>query len=404
MNKNKLYTFLILALLFLSFNSQSSRAADKVTLYFFWSNNCSHCKDEMVFLKSIQEKYERVEIKEFEVTSNRENAKLFQEVCQLLGNPSGRVPYLVVGDQPVIGYINDETTGIVIEGLVTYALEYQCVDAVGFLTDPQPTSTDEPCPTPFNNSNSQVTTINIPFIGELDLKNLSLPALTVILGFLDGFNPCAMWALLFLISLLLNIKDSLRRWVLGMAFIVTSAIVYFLFMTAWLQLFIFFGLVTWIRITIGLAALGIAVYNLRDYWVNRSAVCKVGDINRKQKIFGRLREIAENRTFATALVGIIALAFAVNLIELICSAGLPAIYTNILSFTEMSTWKYYFYLLIYVFFFMLDDLAVFTVAMATMKAVGLESKYARYSRLVGGILILIIGLLLLLKPEVLMFG
>lgn len=358
----------------------------------------------MVFLKSIQEKYERVEIKEFEVTSNRENAKLFQEVCQLLGNPSGRVPYLVVGDQPVIGYINDETTGIVIEGLVTYALEYQCVDAVGFLTDPQPTSTDEPCPTPFNNSNSQVTTINIPFIGELDLKNLSLPALTVILGFLDGFNPCAMWALLFLISLLLNIKDSLRRWVLGMAFIVTSAIVYFLFMTAWLQLFIFFGLVTWIRITIGLAALGIAVYNLRDYWVNRSAVCKVGDINRKQKIFGRLREIAENRTFATALVGIIALAFAVNLIELICSAGLPAIYTNILSFTEMSTWKYYFYLLIYVFFFMLDDLAVFTVAMATMKAVGLESKYARYSRLVGGILILIIGLLLLLKPEVLMFG
>jgi hypothetical protein len=53
---------------------------------------------------------------------------------------------------------------------------------------------------------------------------------------------------------------------------------------------------------------------------------------------------------------------------------------------------------------MLDDLLVFFIAMRTLKMTGIESKYARYSRLIGGTLMLLIGLLLLFKPELLMFG
>ena len=105
-----------------------------------------------------------------------------------------------------------------------------------------------------------------------------------------------------------------------------------------------------------------------------------------------------------ALVGIVVLAFAVNLVELICSAGLPAVYTQVLFLSNLARWQYYFYILFYIFIFMLDDLLIFFIAMTTLRLTGLTTKYSRWSHLIGGILMLIIGLLLIFKPEWLMFG
>ena len=166
----------------------------------------------------------------------------------------------------------------------------------------------------------------------------------------------------------------------------------------------FLGFIIWIRILIGLFALGAGGYYLRDYWINKTAACKVTGDDRKQKVFEKLREITQKPQFFLALGGIILLAIAVNMIELICSAGLPAIYTQILSLSNLPRWQYYLYLVFYILIFMLDDLIVFFTAMITLKATGIQTKYSRYSHLIGGILMLIIGLLLLLKPEWLMFG
>jgi hypothetical protein len=164
------------------------------------------------------------------------------------------------------------------------------------------------------------------------------------------------------------------------------------------------GFVFWIRIIIGLVAIGVGIYNLRDYQKNKDGTCKVTDDEKRRKTLDKLKGITHERKFILALGGIILLAFAVNLIELVCSAGLPAIFTQILSISNLSPGQHYSYILIYIFFFMIDDLIVFTIAMITLHAVGIESKYARLSRLIGGILMLIIGALLLFKPEILMFG
>ena len=102
--------------------------------------------------------------------------------------------------------------------------------------------------------------------------------------------------------------------------------------------------------------------------------------------------------------GIIVLAFAVNLVELICSAGLPAVYTQVLALNEMAGWQYYLYISIYIFFFMLDDLLIFFIAMITLEMTGITTKYAKASRLVGGLIMLAIGLMLIFKPGWLMFG
>jgi len=348
-------------------------AAEPVFLQFFWASGCPHCAKEEVFLDTLKDKYPQLEISNYEISHDQTNAFLLQTIGKKLSADVSGVPFTVIGNQYVSGFESNETTGKTIEAMILSAT-------------PPP------------------ATVSVPIFGRLNPAKLSLPVLTFIIALLDGFNPCAMWVLLFLISLLLGLKDRKRMWLLGTSFIFASAFVYFLFLTAWLNLFLFLGFIPLIRLIIGLLALGAAGYYLRDYWVNRSGGCQVMADSKRQQIFVRLQAITQKKQLALALLGIVLLAFAVNLVELICSAGLPAIFTQVLSMSKLSPWQYYAYLLFYILIFMLDDLIIFVVAMVTLKAVGVESKYSRFSHLVGGILMLIIGLLLIFKPELLMFG
>lgn len=372
-----------------------AEALTEKNLYFFWSKTCPHCAREKIFLEKLADKYPQLEIKQFEINESRENQELFKKVGEKFAAP-GYVPFTVVGEYHFVGYLDDQTTGQQIEEAVQCFLADGCQDVVQDLVTPPPSQVEKKQALP--------ETLTLPLLGEIKIKNLSLPALTFIIALLDGFNPCAMWTLIFLISFLLGVKDSLRRWTLGVAFIVASGVVYFLFLSAWLNLFLFLGFVLGVRILVGLIALGAGGYNLREYWQNKDGTCKVTKGQKRQQFFDRLKGLAENEKFLLALGGVILLALAVNLVELVCSAGLPAVYTQILSLSNLPGWQYYLYLLFYILIFMLDDLLVFFVAMFTLQATGIQTKYARYSHLIGGILMVAIGLLLLFKPEWLMFG
>ena len=117
-----------------------------------------------------------------------------------------------------------------------------------------------------------------------------------------------------------------------------------------------------------------------------------------------MKQVVSSRGFLLSLIGIIALAAAVNLIESVCSAGFPVIFTQILALSNLEKWQYYLYMLLYIFVFMLDDMIVFIGAMVTLRLTGVTNKYSRFSHLIGGILMLLIGVLLIFKPELLMFG
>ena len=369
---------------------------NKADLYFFWANGCPHCSNEKEFLKELEQKYLALEIHYLEVTRDKESIELLKRVGKELDVNISGVPFTVVGEHYFIGY--NEQTGVAIEEAVQCALQNGCYDAVGSLV----TSS-----VPFSEPQKTKTIpekIELPFIGEMETKNLSLPALTIIIGALDGFNPCAMWVLLFLISLLLGMEDRKRMWILGSVFIVTSAFVYFLFMSAWLNLILFLGFIVWVRIIIGLVAIIGGGYSLKEYFTNKEATCKVTNNEKRKKVFENLKAVTQKQKLWMAVGGIILLAFAVNLVELICSAGLPAVYVQILTLTELPAWQYYAYLVLYIFVFMLDDLFVFFVAMKTLQIAGITTKYTRAARLIGGVIMLIIGISLIFKPELLMFG
>ena len=328
------------------------------------------------------------------------------------------VPFLVIGDEYFVGYSEEVTPGE-IERRVKECSLGGCPDSVGPIVGvtavpPKEAKPPEPEQPKTVDSATATTTsagagktekmINLPFVGNVNALTFSLPLLTVIMGLLDGFNPCAMWTLLFLISLLLGMQDRKKMWLLGTAFIAASAAVYFMFMAAWLNLIILLGFMVWVRIALGLLALFGGGYSLKEYFTNKDNTCKVEESDNKQKIFERLKAVVQHNSLWLALGGIIALAFVVNLVELICSAGLPAVYTQVLAINELPGWQHYFYILLYIFFFMLDDMFVFIAAMVTLKLTGLTTKYTRMSRLIGGVLMLIIGLLLIFKPEWLILG
>ncbi len=433
---------LILGLLF-SFSLVKAENNNNLDIYFFTGEGCPHCAAMKEFLlNDINNNYPEVKFHEFEVYKNRDNALLLKEAAEMLGAQVSGVPFLVIGDQTFVGYSPTMSPDIIKER-INYCLSESCTDSLNDILITEPEKIDNPREViedtneVENNSNSveisqpgiinenlenndnskevveniteekindDKNIINIPVLGEIDAKSFSLPVLTVVMGILDGFNPCAMWVLLFLISLLLNVKDKKRMWILGSTFIVASAFVYFMFMAAWLNLIMFLGLIIWVRILIGLLALGGGTYSLRDFFVNKEAACKVSGGEKRQRTFDKLKKAVHQKNLFLALIGIIVLAFAVNLVELFCSAGLPAVYTQVLALNDISNLGKYLYILLYILFFMIDDLIIFFIAMTTLHITGISTKYSRLSRLIGGILMLAIGLMLIFRPEWLMFG
>jgi thiol-disulfide isomerase/thioredoxin len=387
--------------LFLGALNFVSAESDKVNIYFFWGDGCPHCAKEEIFLGKIKEMYPGVEIRDFEVWKNRDNAKLLAEFGKRLNVSVSGVPFTVIGDKYFVGYLNDETTGKDIEETVKEALRRGCQDIGSQILGDSSEKNGQSCA---EEKKGIPSSVKIPVFGEINIKKMSLPTLTAVFGLLDGFNPCSMWALIFLISILLSMGSKRRLLILGSAFILISAFSYFLFMSAWLNLFLFLGFVVWVRIIIGIVAIGSSYYNLKEYFTNKDTACKVAQSKTSKNIIGKLKDAVREHNILVALVGIGLLAFAVNMVELICSAGFPAIYTQVLSLSDLPSWKYYAYIALYVFFYDLDEIVVLVAALVTFKITTTSHRYVRWSHLIGGILMLILGLLLIFKHEWLMFG
>ena len=399
--RTQLFARLVLVCLCLGLSSPhpASAADQSVNVYLFWTIGCPHCRHEKEFLAALERRDQAVKVVALEVSARRENLELFQQVGKLLQADISGVPFTVIGNQYVIGWQDEGTTGRAIESAIREARRRGAPDVVaGLLTAPAP------APPQRADKLTVPETLTLPVFGPVNLKHLSLGALTVIIGALDGFNPCAMWVLIFLINLLLGMEDRRKMWILGSAFLIASGSVYFLFMTAWLNILMFLGFIFWIRVIIGLVALLAGGYNLKEYWTDVSGACTLSQGARRQRTMDRLKGVISTRKFWLALGGIVLLAFLVNSVELICSAGFPVVYLQILSLTPMPFWHYYLYLLLYIVIFMLDDIIVFVAAMLTLQLMGVTTRYKRFSNLIGGVLMVLIGVLLIFKPGWLMFG
>ena len=380
-----------------------------IPVYIFFSTSCPHCARALGFLTGLSEREPRMRLVPFALSGDPRHESLFAELSQSRKIEPPAVPLIIVGEAVYVGYGDDTTSGAEIEAQVKACLVDKCADPIeamlsrhglaavakGAMPTPPYSGVKRP-PLP--------ETVKVPGFGEVQLKTLSLPVLTVLLGSVDGFNPCAMWVLVFLIGLLMGMKDTVRMWTYGMVFLFTSGAIYFVFLAAWLNIFLFLGALAWLQVAVGLFALGAGVWYLAEFWRNPDAVCKVTTPGSQQKLMDRMRAAVAEPSFAIAVLSIMVLAIVVNMIELLCSAGIPAVYTHVLATSDVSPLAYYGYLLLYIVVFMMDDMLVFVIAMVTLRQTGLVGTYARYSHLIGGSVLLIVGSLLLFRPDLLAFS
>ena len=392
MKKLKILLFSLLILLPISVS-----AKEKVNLYLFHSDVCSHCQAEIKYLKELEKKYDNLKIHLYETNSNKDNAELMKDIKKKLKITSPVVPFTVIGNYYYIGFGDGIDDGI--EELVKKFSEEKETDMI------KPILEGKEIPK-LKMVNGDINTINVAG-KEINPKELSLPVLSVVLGAIDGFNPCAMWVLIFLISMLFNMKDRKKMWFLGITFLTTSAIIYMLFMFAWL------GIATTLltkstlfRYLIALVALVGAFLNLKGFYksIKEGTGCEVVDKNKRKSIMEKIKKITSEKSFILAILGVIVLAASVNVIELACSAGIPVLFTNVLAMNNTTTLQTIIYVLIYILFFLIDDIIIFVIAMLTLNIKAISTRYTKYSHLIGGILMLLIGLLMLFKPEWLMFN
>jgi len=369
-----------IVLIFTGQEATKPTADEGFGVHFFYLPGCPHCDAQKPFNEKLANTYPSIQFIYYDATKPKEHALLSEMLEDLGVKNEPAFPITIFGKQVFGGWESEETTGKEIEMAMQKCLAGNCPQGVSI----EPS--DE---------------IVLPIIGEIRPSSYSLTSLAVILGLVDGFNPCAMWVLVYLISLIATLKDKKRIWLLVGSFVLASGVLYFLFMTAWLNAFLLIGYVRPVTIAIGLVALGGGILQTKEFLKTKGAiVCEVTDEESRKKTMTKIQKIVSSPITWGTIAGIVALAFVVNSIEFACSAAIPAIFTHVLSLSNLSTFQYYGYILLYVFVFMLDDLIIFGTAAFAMTS-SLGDRYVKYSRPVGGTILIILGALLLFAPNLL---
>ena len=416
----KLKNILIIFLISLLFIPSVQAKENKVKLYLFYSSTCPHCAREKEYLKKLEKKYDNLKIYKYEVSEGN-NSHIFELVDESLNDKNQYIPYTVIGTNSLVGF--NEDTSNKIEKYVEECSKYECYDLVGEVIKQDKSLREEVliANEKLKEEKEQAkkeaeqkgeiveedeSTMTLPLLGKVDVKNFSLPLIAVSIGLVDGFNPCAMWVLVFLISMLLGMKNRKRMWAIGISFLLTSALIYLLFMTAWLTVSLQFSQIRFIQILIAIVAMIGALVNFKSFNKERKqdAGCQVVDKQKRVNIINKIKKFTTEKSLIPAILGAMALAVSVNFVELACSAGLPLLFTQILALNELSAPLYALYMCLYMLAYLLDDLIIFIIAMVTLKLTGMTNKYNKYSHLIGGIIMLIVGLLMMFKPEWIMMN
>jgi len=243
--------------------------------------------------------------------------------------------------------------------------------------------------------------IDIPFFGSIDVMETPLPVLTVIIGLADGFNPCAFFILTILLSALVYAQSRRRILIVGGIFVFFSGFIYFLFMSAWLNIFLLGTEITLLTFFAALVALTAGIINIKDYFFFKKGVSLTLPTSQKEKFMSRVNKLIKADSLVSLLIGTVILAATVNLYELLCTVGFPMVYTRVLTLQNISTFDYYLYLVFYNLMYVIPLAIIVTIFAVTLGPKKFTVEGVKNLKLVSGLIIFFLGLVLLLNPKLL---
>ncbi len=368
----------------------------------FVRDGCPHCAAFLEFATS-----EGWSVDYHEVTQI-DTQKLFENLQERAPLLQQGVPTIIINGRVFQGYDTHETSGASLKKIYDAcgASPDGCMSYEDFLAGSTPVEVERAGAACTENCelDTEKYTLHLWIFGDVDLLLLSLPALAVLLGALDGFNPCAMWVLITLLTLLINTRDWRKIWVIGGTFLLVSGAMYYLFIAAWLNVFLLIGYNLWVQKVIGLVAILGGSFYLYEALGKDPNVCSVSNYAHRQRTIARMMAILEKTQWPAMIAGVAVLATSVNMIELVCTAGLPAVFTQILAFNDVSNLARYSLIGLFILMYMLDDLVIFAIAVFTLRATGITTKYRRFTLIFGGFLMYTLGILLIFFPNALTFG
>jgi len=355
-------------------NIYKNKYQDKIYVYYFFSYDCPHCKKANNFLEELSKEHEDIIIKKYEIKKNYKNLDFFYKISASYNtNPMG-VPTIFIGDKYFVGFY-DDVTCIEIINEINKIKGIDCID--------------------------DTKQINVPLFGLISIDKISLPSFTFYIGLLDGLNPCAMWVLMFLLGLLVYARDRRKVLFIGFTFIIASGFVYFLFMLAWFNLFSIIGYSRIITSILAVLAILMGLLNIKELFFFKKGISLMIPEKYKPTLYKKAREVLNQKNKFLAIIGTIILAFFVNLIELGCTIGLPAIYTRILYLREINDFNKILYIAFYNLAYIVPLLLIVLIFTVTMGHFKFNEKHAKILKLISGVLMLSLGLILLFSPRLL---
>lgn len=354
----------------------------RVHLYFFWSETCPHCLKAHPFVEAIPNERPWVIVHSLEVSRQPDNARRFIALAESLGQTADAVPTLIACGVMETGWHDAASTGaVLLQRLDQCRSQVQQGVAPGTVLTPE-----------------AVQKVHVPWFGEVRADQVSLPVFTLVLAGLDAFNPCAFFVLLFLLSLLAHQKSRYRMALIGGIFVLTSGVMYFAFMAAWLNVFQLLGALAWITLAAGLLAIGVGIINIKDFFAFEQGLSLSIPESRKPDIYRRARAILNAENLPAMLGATILLAIAANFYELLCTAGFPMVYTRLLTLSELSPGGRYAYLAFYNLIYVVPLALIVFAFVRTLGARKLSEREGRLLKLLSGVMMLELGLLLAIVP------
>ncbi len=400
--------------LLLSLSSQPVLAQDgtgnPVVIYMFWGDGCPHCAVAKPFFESLAEKHPEIELRFYEVWYNQDNQQKYADMAEAFGFEAQYVPAIFIADQYWEGF--SEQLEPQMESLVEYCIVTGCPDAGAGIIVPKPTESPNTDPTTVPGTSSEGSAIEtphvnnnvitLPIFGEVNLDMQSMTVATLLIAFVDGVNPCSVWVLTMLLALTLHTGSRKRVFIIGLIFIFITALVYALFIGGLFSILTFMSFMTWIQVVVAVVALFFALVNIKDYFWYKEGVSFTIDDSKKPGIFKRMRALLDNSQSIWGVIGAtIVLAGGVSLVEFSCTAGFPVLWTNMLASQNITGGYFAFLLVLYMFIYQLDELVIFFVAVFTLKATRMEEKHGRILKLIGGVLMLTLAGVMIIKPSLL---
>ncbi len=359
----------------------------RIQLYFFWSTHCPHCIRALPFISGLAQRYPWLELQALEVNADGAHARRYRELAATLGQEANSVPAFLFCGTMTSGFDTAATTGAALEQSLRNCYQLLLTNHLAGWQIYARMQHDAP--------------VHLPVLGDLDLRSLSLPAFTLVLAGLDSFNPCAFFVLLFLLSLLVHARSRGHMLLIGGTFVFFSGLVYFLFMAAWLNLFLVAGELAWVTTLAGLLAVVIALINIKDFfWLHRGVSLSIPE-RARPRLYQRIRGLLYSGRLPVLLLGTVLLALAANSYELLCTAGFPMVYTRILTINELAPSAYYGYLLLYNVIYIIPLLLIVGVFSFTLGTRRLSERSGRLLKLLAGLMMLQMGLVLVLAPSLL---